>query len=239
MNRFRNSLRAAALFLIVAVAWQMPAQASDPFDDFVWVLKELDKVHANPFPLSGQGFEEAEGLVNCLMNVGGNPDEVDLQTIGCIQQFQNTELAGKIPGTSDLPSWLDNMLSMYIALRAEDYWGAVKYVSGAAVCILAQYFTGGQLDICGLVKELVEIAKGLLNAGVAIGKFIADLGEGTWEGIKAIGCSLGLGGCSSGKSTPAHEIVYTYIFAPVVKSKGLPAIENNDATQFGKLRAVL
>jgi hypothetical protein len=77
----------------------------------------------------------------------------------------------------------------------------------------------------------------VLDAGKAIGKFVAAIGEGAWQGIQDIGCSLGFGGCS--KSSPAHEIVYTYIFAPRVKPQGLAAMEAVEAAAYGKLRQQL
>jgi hypothetical protein len=225
-------MQATLLLIIAGIAWQPTAQAGEPIDDFIWVLKELDKVKANPFPLSGSAVEEAKGLITCLSEV-----ENDVQTAACLVQFEDTKLAMEIPGAKDIPSWVYDLIHMYIALREEDYWSAVKYVGEAGVCILAQYFTGGEVDVCKLVKELIELAKDVLSAGAAIAEFIADIGEAGWQTLKDVGCALGLGGC--GKSTPAHEIVYTYIFAPKVKPDGLAAIEDNDSTKFGKLRALL
>jgi hypothetical protein len=231
MKALRRTFRTALLLVIAGLAWQVPAQA-DALDDFIWILKQLDQVHANPFPLSGNGAQEAKGFIECLSTVDNDSD-----TAACLLQFKDTELASKIPGSNDLPSWLYDLLNLYIAVRAEDYWAAVKYVGEAGVCILAQYFTGGQVDVCSLVKELIELAKGVLEAGGALTKFIADMGEAAWEGIQDIGCELDLGGCD--ESTPAHEIVYTYVFAPKVKPDALDAIEDVKEKAYGDLRALL
>lgn len=232
MKALRRNFHTALLLLIAGLAWQAPAQAGDPLDDFIWVLHQLDEVHANPFPLSGDGAEQAKDLIECLSNVNNEAD-----TLQCLADAKDTELANTIPGAKDVPSWVWDLVNLYIALRAEDYWSAVQYVGEAGVCILAQYFTGGQVDVCSLVKELIELAKGVLDAGVAIGQFIADIGEGAWEGLKDVGCALGLGGCS--ESTPAHEIVYTYIFAPKVIPEGRDAIEAVAEGEYATLRALL
>jgi hypothetical protein len=231
VTRWRGKFPLVVALLLGSLGWQAQAQAqASAIDDFIWLLEQAESVGGPvKLPVTSAQVNDAKHYINCMADAGDD----DVAQVGCFAKLEGTQLESSI-GIGNIPSWFYQLLDMYVAFRTNDYWGVVKYVGTAAVCIVAQMMAGGAIDVCGLVKELVEIAKGLLDAGVAIGKFIADIGEGAWEGIKAVGCAFGIG-CSSGKSTPAHEIVYRYIFAPVVTSKGLPAIENNEVTEFGIL----
>ncbi|MCW8945692.1 MAG: hypothetical protein OQL27_13040, partial [Sedimenticola sp.] len=60
--------------------------------------------------------------------------------------------------------------------------------------------------------------------------------EGAWEAAKAVGCSLGLGGC--GKSSPPEQIAYAWVFQPKV-GQGLTAIEATNPSGFYTLRQQL
>ena len=232
MKSLRGRVSTVLLLLLCALGVQPAAHADDALDKFAWMLDQLDSVGANPLPVSGTAVKEAKGLFECLAAVKDDIDAAD-----CIVKAQNTEIGNQLTGQNTIPGWFWDLAEMYLAFRTHDYWGVVKNVGTAGVCIVAQVMTGGALDVCGLLEDLVELAKGVLDAGKAIGKFVAALGEGAWEGIQDVGCALGLGGCS--KSTPAHEIVYTYIFHPRVAKQGLDAIEAVDATAFGKLRLQL
>lgn len=230
MKSLRSRLAAVLVLLACALGVQPAAHADDAIDKFAWLLSQLDSVGANPLPVSGTAVKQAKGMFECIANVSN-----DVEAASCIAAAENTEIGSQLTGSGSIPGWFWDLADMYLAFRTQDYWGVVEHVGAAGVCIVAQVMTGGAVDVCGLIEDLVELAKGVLDAGEAIGKFAAAIGEGAWQGIKDVGCELGLGGCDS-KSTPAHEIVYTYIFAPRVKPQGLDAIEAVENDKFTKLR---
>ena len=232
MNTLKRLLRACAAPIAAAmllVAWPVQAKA-DVIDDIAWVLNELDKVNANPLPVKGSDLEESKGLFTCLDKASN-----DVEVVKCVDTFKDTSLGKKAASQAGIPSWFWDLLDVYIAFREKDYWGVVAKLGEATICIVAQILVGGA-DLCGLIEDLIAIGKGLLDAGKAVAQFVASVGGAVWDGIKSVGCSLGLGGCSSGSKTPPEVIAYTCVFAPRVKPDGLNAIEAADAFAMPKLR---
>ncbi len=215
------------LILGCLFAWAPAAQA-DVDDDFAWVLGELDKINANPFPVSGQDVKDSKGLFKCLDNASN-----DVQVIGCIDKFKDTPLGKKgVDAVGGIPSWFWKLLDAYIDLRTKDYWGLVADLGEAAICIVAQVLAAGT-DLCGLIKELIEIGEKLLDAGKAVAEFFKDLGEGAWNAMKGVYCASPLsvfGGCddSGPPPKPKAQVIYEKFFAPKVLPDGLIAIESED-----------
>ncbi len=232
MDTLKGLLRASAASIAAAVlllAW--PAQAkADVIDDIAWVLNELEKANANPLPIKGSDLKESKGLFTCLDKASN-----DVQVVQCVDNFKDTSLGKKAAGQAGIPSWFWDLLDVYIAFREKDYWGVVAKLGEATICIVAQVLVGGA-DLCGLIEELIKIGKGLLDAGKAVAQFVASVGEAAWEGIKSVGCSLGLGGCGGGSKTPPEIIAYNCVFAPRVKPDGLNAMKAADAFAMPKLR---
>lgn len=231
----RSRLLPALLILGCLFAW-VPAAQADVVDDFAWVLGELDKIHANPFPVSGQDVKDSKGLFKCLDNASN-----DVQVIGCIDKFKDTPLGKKgAAAVGGIPSWFWKLLDAYIDLRTKDYWGLVADLGEAAICIVAQVLAAGT-DLCGLIKELIEIGEKLLDAGKAVAEFLKDLGEGTWNVVKGAYCASPLsvfGGCDDDSGPPPKpkaQVIYEKFFAPKVLPDGLIAIESEDLWAFDKL----
>jgi hypothetical protein len=221
------------LVLLVAgllLAWA-PAARADVLDDFAWLLDKLDQVSANPLPVSGGDITASKGLFACLDKASS-----DTQTIGCIDSFKNTPLGQKATGAAGIPSWFWDLIDLYVAFRTDDYWGVVSNVGEAGLCIVAQVMAAGAVDVCGVIQELVELAKEVLDAGKAVAKFFQSVGEGAWELAKDVGCSLGVGGC--GGSSPPEQRAYAWVFAPKV-ADGLAARKDLDPLKFGALRQQL
>ncbi|HEX9627028.1 MAG TPA: hypothetical protein VGA00_08840 [Acidiferrobacterales bacterium] len=231
MNKART-LRTTLLqgLLILACLFASPARA-DVLDDFAWLLDQLGTVNANPLPVTGSDIKSSKGLFTCLDGASNDP-----QVIGCIDKFKDTPLGKKATGAAGIPSWFWDLIDLYVAFRTDDYWGIVSNVGEAGVCIVAQVMAAGAVDICGLIQELVELAKDVLDAGKAIAKFFASLGEGAWEAAKDVGCALGLGGC--GSSSPPEQIAYAWVFAPKI-ADGLAARKSTDPSAFSALRQLL
>lgn len=182
-------------------------------------------------PASGQDIRDSREFIICLSN-GDN----DIEILKCIEDFRDTPLGSKIG--DEIPSWVYDLITVYIALQERDYTTLLIYLGKAAACAILQVISGGSMDVCGLIEELVETAKALMDAATAVYEFFKDVGSAAWDGVKAVGCALGIGGCDD-DSSPPHQVAYSWIFAPKVRPQGLAAIEAVDASEFPNLRAVL
>jgi len=223
-SQMLRSLVAGVVLLFGLSAWHGEAQALD-FGDLISILNEMDKVHANPFPVKGAELEGAQDLFDCLANV-----KDDVGVVNCADTHKNSAFAQKYVGA--LPPWLDNLIDAYIAIRNENFWGVVNNLGEAAVCIIAQVMAAG-LDLCGLVKELVALGEALLDAATAVGKFFADLGSGVYE---TIACGI-FDSCGSGP--PPEKLAYNCFFATRVEPDGLQKMEAVDAFAFAAFRDAL
>lgn len=225
------------VLLAVALSWQ-PAACADTFDDFVWLIGKVESAGLLPpgFPKSGD-IKASKSLFNCLADAGNDEKKV----LQCLVTFNDTPVGKQaVNGISGggLPSWFWNMLDVYIDLRTGDFGGLVASLGEAAICFIAQVLTSGAIDVCAVLKELVELAENMLDAGKAIGAFIADVGTAIWDGAKAAGCALGLGGCDKGD--PPEVFAYKAYFHPQLAA-GLAArkavADNAFPDLLGKLKA--
>lgn len=224
MNRSHSMVRslAVSLLLLVGLAtWHDDAKALG-FNDLVTVLSEMDKYNVNPFPVKGSELQGAKGLFDCL--AGGS------DVLGCLNSHKDDDFVKKYGGVNlELPPWMDNLVSAYVALQNNDFWGVVGPLGEAAVCVIAQVMAAG-LDLCGLIKDLIAVGEALLDVATAVGKFFADFGGGFYD---AVACGI-FGDCGSGP--PPEQVAYVCVFAPRVRPAGLDAIEAVDAMVFSKLR---
>jgi hypothetical protein len=224
MNRFRSiagSFAASLMLLVGLAAWHDDARALG-FNDLVTVLSQMDKYNVNPFPVKGSELQGAKGLFDCL--AGGS------DVLGCLDTHKDDDFVKKYGGVNlELPPWMDNLVSAYVAIQNNDFWGVVGPLGEAAVCVIAQVMAAG-LDLCGLIKDLIAVGEALLDAATAVGQFFADVGGGFYD---AVACGI-FGDCGSGP--PPEQVAYTCVFAPKVKPDGLNAIEAVDGMAFSKLR---
>jgi hypothetical protein len=222
--------RCLALLLIVLsfqVAAPPPARA-----DFIDTLADVLDAVPGFVPVSGKDIRDSRKFFDCLSNA-----DSDTKVLACLDQFKDTPL-GQDASTAigGVPSWFWDLIDLYIAVRSDDFWGVVAKLGEAAICAVAQIMTGGAVDVCGLIEELVKVGKALLDAATAVAEFFQSVGEGAWEAAKAVGCSLGLGGC--GESSPPEQRAYAWVFAPEVPA-GLTARKAVDPFAFNILRQKL
>lgn len=225
---------ACALALALAAGWHAVAAADETLDTLVWIVQQMESTGVSPFPVKSGEIKAAAGLFDCI-----GKDSSAKGVASCLYTFSQSEQGKKMLGTGatvELPPWLKNVVAAYVDIREKDFWGLVGDLGEAAICIAAQALAMG-IDICGLIQDLIAVGEALLDAGKAVAQFFASVGGAGWETAKAIGCELGLGGCSAG---PAEEVVaYDCVFAPVVKPTGLQAREAVDPGAYGALRAKL
>lgn len=203
-----------------------PARA-DSFDDFVNIYAKIESyMYPEKLPVSAQMLRDSKALFTCI--------EQGRDTLVCIDEFSHTT-AGKqvITDGVGLPSYFYSLLDAYVAYKNGDYWGVAYSLGETAVCAVMHVLTGGTADICGIIKQLVELAESLWDAATAVAEFFADLGEGAWEAAKGAYCdTLGtvLGGCDDDNSPP-EVVAYAWVFAPRL-SDGLIARKSVDPQAF-------
>ena len=220
------------IVVVVCLFAFQPAAQADVLDQIADVLDTMGP--ANPFALydvTGPNLRAAKEFFNCL-DQGKDP-------VGCIDEVQNTQLGQSLSNKADIPSWFWDLVDVYIDWKSSDYWGVVENLGEAAICFVAQYFT--TIDICGLLEDLVNAAKEVYAQAKNLVEFFASLGSAIWEGLKDVGCSLGLGGCDDGPPPPPpEEVAYGAFFAPAVASgEGLAAIEAVSYEKFPMLINIL
>ncbi|TVT55386.1 MAG: hypothetical protein FHK82_08585 [Sedimenticola thiotaurini] len=221
-----------ALPLLLVLFWSPPSLA-DAIDGLANLLEKVEDAGVPPnwLPIKSGDIRASKGLIVCLDNAGN-----DVAVANCINDYENTPIGSSLSGQAGIPSWVFDLLELYISYREGDYWGVVKYLGKAAMCVVAQVMTGGAVDVCGLIEDLVKVAEELLDAAKAVAKFFQSVGEGAWEAAKAVGCSLGLGGC--GESSPPEQIAYAWVFQPKV-GQGLTAMEAINPAGFYALKQQL
>ncbi len=213
------------LVLVASLAFLLPAARSsaDAFDDFVWLLEQVESTGASPFPVSSGQLASSKDLILCLADDGGT----DVGVAGCIADTQDTALSQQIPGVGAIPGWIYDVVDLYIAIRAKDYWGIVENAGEAALCFAANIATGGTVDVCALLKELVAIGEAMLDIGKAFAEFFKGIGEGAVVVAEEIGCAIGVLDCDSNESPP-EQIAYAWVFQPKIPD-GVTAREQVDS----------
>lgn len=202
---------------------------ADILDDFANLLDDVGS--PSWLPANGNDIRNSKQFIVCLSNADN-----DVEVLKCIEDFKDTPLGSKIG--NEIPSWVYDLITVYIALKEKDYTTLLVYLGKAAACAILQVLSGGAMDICGLIEELVAVAGALLDAATAVYEFFKDVGEAVWEGVKDVGCALGIGGCDDDGSPP-EVVAYAWIFAPKVLPQGLAAIKAVDASTFPALRTQL
>jgi hypothetical protein len=221
------------LLLVTVLALSMqaipvaPARA-DILDDLANLIDDVGS--PSWLPASGDDIRNSKAFIVCLSNAGN-----DVEVLRCIEDFKDTPLGSKIG--NEIPSWVYDLITVYIALKEKDYTTLVVYLGKAAACAILQVISGGAMDVCGLIEELVEAAKALLDAATAVYEFFKDASEAAWEAAKDAACDIAGWGCD--ESSPPEQVAYAWIFAPKVTPEGLAAIKDIDAGIFPALRKKL
>lgn len=220
------------LFLLVAACFLfgsvVPSRA-DTLDSFIGAYKKIESyAPPNSLPISSNDLVASKSLFSCLEQ--GSDAGI------CIDTFSHTPLGQQVVAESGLPSSFWSVLDAYVAYKNGDIWGVAYSLGEAAVCAVLQVLAGGA-DICGFIKELVELAESLWDTATAVAEFFADLGEGAWEAAKGAYCdTLGsvFGGCDD-DSSPPEAVAYAWVFAPKL-ADGLTARKAIDPNAFDNLR---
>jgi hypothetical protein len=216
------ALVAAGLF-----GWQPAAQAS--IDDFISVYKKIEAA-APPgsLPASSADIIAYKSLFEC---VEGGGDSVE-----CINEFHQTNAGKNASDQADIPEGVWQVVEAYVAWKQGDTWGVVEHLGAAAACAVLQVLAAGT-DICGLIQDLYDAAKDVYDAVKWAAKFFESLGEGAWDAVKSVGCTLGLGGCDDSPPPPPPEVsAYNQFFAPKIKDgSALTARESANPNAFGTL----
>ncbi len=233
--RIKNILRNGLIYSLVVsfclISTPFKANAVD-FNDFLSFMEELE-AKAPPgatqnLPFNSQQVRAVQGIIGCMEDSGN-----DIDVAICVDQFHDTDLGQQASSEADIPSWAWDILDAYIMYRTGDYWGLAQKLGEAVACVVIQILVGG-VDVCGLLEELVKIAQDLWDAAKAVAQFIASVGGAVWDGIKDVGCSLGLGGCDDSPPTPPEVWIYTYIFDTKL-GEGLAARKSMDNLAFTNL----
>ncbi|MFH1152986.1 MAG: hypothetical protein V1793_04135 [Pseudomonadota bacterium] len=127
-------------------------QAKDAIDQMADIL---DAISPNPFErygINGQAVRDSRELINCLAD-GGDP-------IACIVNFKATPIGQRLSGESEdlgaqamdaaglsIPTWIWELIDLYVAFVEEDYWGIVVHFGEGAYCAVANSLVGGSLPI--------------------------------------------------------------------------------------------
>jgi hypothetical protein len=119
--------------------------------------------------------------------------------------------------------------------------GLITVIDPELACKVVPNFSGKD-DICGLIKDILEIAKKVLNSAEAVAEFLGDLGEGVANLAEDAWCETGgalLGSCddSGPPPKPKSQVIYEKFFAQKVMPDGLAAIEADDDLAFIKLKS--
>jgi hypothetical protein len=201
--------RHGVIIICLLLGSLVPAQGAS-IDSFISIYQKIESyAPANSLPVSSQDLIAAKSLFSCMEDGG----DVGI----CIDTFTNTPLGQQVVSESGLPSSFWSVLDAYVAYKNGDIWGVAYSLGEAAACAVLQALAGGTVDVCDLIKKLVEIAESLWDAATAVAEFFADLGEGAWEAAKDAYCdTLGsvLGGCDDDESSPPEVVAYAWVFAP-------------------------
>jgi hypothetical protein len=217
LNRLRmwQRLLMAGLLFACTLGVAAPA-AADTLDDFIDIYKKIEQVApAGALPVKSADFVASKGLFNCLANSNTDP-------VVCVNDFHDTPLGKKAADGASIPTTFWQVVDAYIAYIQNDYWGVAYHMGEAAVCAVVQVLLGG-VDACSIIKELVELAKSLYDAGKAVVEFLKDVG-GTAKDVAT--CIITLGGDCGDDSppTPDEQFVYEYVFLPKI-ADGVTKIE--------------
>lgn len=197
-----------AMLIVAGTLGVAAPAAAVTINDFVSAYTKIEQVApAGSLPVKSADLEASKGFFDCLAKPGND-------TVTCVNNFHNTPLGQKASNETGIPSSFWQVVDAYIAYRQNDYWGVAYHLGEAAVCAVVQVLLGG-VDACSLIKELVELAKTLYDAGKAVVEFLKDVGGALEDAWCDTGGAL-LGTCDDGPPTPDEQYVYEYVFLPKI-----------------------
>ena len=207
------------LFAVCCLFATVQDSHADALEDMAWVLDKMGD--ANPLKsqgIDGNALRDSRGIFVCIE--GGK------DVLGCADDFSTTPIGSKLADETGIPSWVPMLLHSYTAFKEKDYWGVVYYLGEAALCIAAQVLADG-LDVCAILKEIIELASMAINA---VWDFLSGLGEAIGEALGGLGCALSICCCDSSDG-PVFPFIYMYYFQPKLP-EGLKAKEALDQNAY-------
>ena len=225
-----------ALLLVFCVTFSANPARADVITDIVGpFLNVLDMAQANPLPVTGDQLIAADPLISCI--IGGT------DVVTCTAQNEDAlSSLGADPGI------LSMIIDFIMAVQNHDFWGIVEAIGLDGGCALIKIVT--QVDVCGLIKDLVQLGEDLYDVGKALYDFFSDLGAdaiNALESLPVVGgviksglCDIGIGSCDSPPPPPPYAVAYVQYFQPSVSAGknpggGLRAIEAATDVSFNQL----
>jgi hypothetical protein len=223
----RTALLSLALVIAGLIGFLPSAEAS--IDDFIKVYKQIESA-APPgtLPVTSAEIVAYKDLFTCAEGGG--------DIVVCANSFHKTSAGQQASDQADIPEGVWQGVEAYVAWKDGDTWGVVEHLGAAAACAVLQVLAGGT-DVCGLIQDLYDAAVKAYDTAKWVVNFFKSVGEGTWNTVKAIGCTLHLGGCDDDPPPPPAEVTaFNQFFAPAVKDgSALKARESKNPNAFGTL----
>lgn len=215
----RSSL--AVLALLVGLFTVIQPVRADTLDKFIDLYGQIEsKAPAGTMPVSTAYLSDSRDYIRCI--AGGT------DVLVCTDQYHDTGAGKDAANGAGIPSGFWMALDSYVAYKQGDYWTAAWSLGEAAACVALQILAGGA-DLCDLVEELYQIAKGIYAGAGAVLGFLEDFGDAVWDGISgaAQGLCEGVGLCDGDDGPPLYVTLLKNVYSPRVKD-GVNARESED-----------
>jgi len=210
------------LFLILACLGTAPPGArANVLDSFVQKYGEIENiVEPGVLPVSADYLKQSMDYIRCIA------DGTDV--LVCTDRYHETGAGRDAATAAGIPTGFWVALDAYVAYKNGDYWEAAYLLGEAVACAAIQVFTGG-VDLCGIIKELYELAEGLWEGVQEVLEFLADVGGVIVNAAEDVCQGIGL--CDEDEGPPLHVLLLEQIYAPKVQD-GVAARESRDNNAF-------
>ncbi len=192
---FRKYIVASSLFfLLFAVLSPVPVKAgiADNFQKFVDFLQQVEEYCPDKnlenvgFPMSADELQGAMDLILCVVDAGNT--------------YELAQCASDV--NDSLPDEVQTIADCYIFYMDGEYTALAQTLGGEFACAVLRVVT--QINVCDLLKELVELAEAAYDFGKAIIEFFGNALAEVWGVAKDVGCALWLGGCDDSPPPPRY-----------------------------------
>jgi len=201
-----------ALALVFATIAVVPAHAD--------ALGDLEKLY-NAVPADERPFPSFDDLRTLIQQCGNVNSSAD-----CVDSVNNLEIA-QGSGLDLVVMWI----RVFYDLNPPDYWALAQDAAEAIACTAAQIIF--DVDVCGVIKALVEAAEAAIHDVQAALQFIGDLLGAGGAALKAAYCDIGggiFGGCDDDSPQPPPEaLAFANYYFPLIPD-GMWNREKNPAT---------
>jgi hypothetical protein len=148
------------------------ASISKALDVLGSIMSDLESAGIMP-PAAGDSYGDVRQILTCI-----DTAKDDVTVLNCIEQFKDTSLGASL--LSNVPSWFWDLVDIYVDIRTGNMWDLLEKTGEAIVCFVAQSLAMG-IDICGIIEDLIDLAKDLVKIGEAIVAFLKDCAEALGE----------------------------------------------------------